>query len=371
MAASLSSPTAGMDEFDFAAYLQNNLQGGTTINVDRLAGGGNNLTVRASFSPAARIDNALYTTIVLKYAPPYIASRPEIAASVYRQTVEARALALLSKPKTSLLGAVRFPRLIKHDEAANVLWMTDLAEMTCMAEWLALPKTTPALAAKAGAELGRSLANFWTCTRNPSVDLVARFRTDRGPPPEIVAQNCATVFRLLDEVVAAPDAVELTERYKDAYKSPEPRDNCLGIADLWMGSVLLGKDGEVALCDWEFFGQSDAGAELGMLLGSIRSFTLTASTPPSARIAASSFVVSLLASYTSFDSAEHNPGFLRRLLLAYVREVFCHEDEFEGKVRQDAIQSWTQILRAAGPEGGQVTLKLISEQETEFLKGLW
>ncbi|KAJ3168024.1 hypothetical protein HDU88_001972 [Geranomyces variabilis] len=359
-----------MNEFDFATYLQNNVHGSTTIKVDPLAGGGNNLTVRATFSPAAPIGDALYTTIVLKYAPPYIASRPEISASVYRQTVEARALALLSEDTTSLLGNVRFPRLLKHDEAANVLWMTDLAEMTCMPKWLALHDTTPALATKAGAELGRALANLWSRTRNPPSDVMSRFRTDRGPPAEIVAQNCATVFRLLDQVVAARDAATLTERYKDAYKTPEPRESCLGIADLWMGSVLLGKDGDVALCDWEFFGQSDAGAELGMLLGSVRSLTLTASTPPSARVAAFAFVSSLLNSYMSFESATQKPNFLRRLLLAYVRELFCHEDEFEGQARLHAIQAWAQILRAAGPEAGDLNLKLIPEEEIEFFQHL-
>jgi len=37
------------------------------------------------------------------------------------------------------------------------------------------------------------------------------------------------------------------------------------MVDLWPGNILIDSDGNVGLVDWEYFGLSSAGSEIGML----------------------------------------------------------------------------------------------------------
>lgn len=272
---------ADVNLFDFVAYLSAQLHiPADNIIIEPLAGGTTNLTVRARFSPPILLDDTSTTSIVLKYAPPYVASKPEFPMSPYRQTIEARALSFLAgklddpSPKgkgqrkpinfKSVLGKLQIPQLLRHDETADVIWISDLGGMTSMPEWLAAPSTTPAHATRAGRELGRFLALLFAATRNPSKELAAIFHNPYDRHDDIMPYNHATVIRLLTEI-GAPDAVELGERYKWSYKPPSQDCICLGICDLWMGSVLVDEEGNVGLCDWEMFSRSEGGAELGML----------------------------------------------------------------------------------------------------------
>ncbi|GAB1311521.1 hypothetical protein MFIFM68171_01731 [Madurella fahalii] len=142
-------------EFDFQAYLSS-LYPSTAYHITFLTGGLVNFTVRArradagSF-PSPPSPNSLPPSLILKHAPPYIATLGASAPfSQARQTVEATVLELFHNPTNSQQQqqqrhetplafvthgsnpeadeAVRIPRLIAHDATSNILMLEDLGD---------------------------------------------------------------------------------------------------------------------------------------------------------------------------------------------------------------------------------------------------
>ncbi|KXX78558.1 hypothetical protein MMYC01_204521 [Madurella mycetomatis] len=138
-------------EFNFQAYLSL-LYPSTTYHISPLTGGLVNFTVRArranAGSSSPSLPNSPQTSLILKYAPPYIAA---VGASApfpqARQTVEATVLKLFYNPTSEhhqqneaplaflangsnpqADGAVSIPRLIVHDTTSNVLILEDLGD---------------------------------------------------------------------------------------------------------------------------------------------------------------------------------------------------------------------------------------------------
>ena len=255
--------------FDFAPYLSSVLSvPAKNISIHPLHGGLTNFTVRATFTPPAWFNKSRHlSSVVLKYAPPFLAADPSQPMSVRRQVVEAQALSLLSGGSIATISEVlsrfptiRIPELIHHDAEQNVLWMTDLGDTLTLSDYLASnpPSST---VEQIAAHLGEFFSEFFSATRDPSDDIL--------PPVTHTEETylfLASVTRKVLEKAGNMDAERLAERVGGGLKSNGSVEPCLGMVDLWPGSILIDSlRGDCGLVDWEYFGRSTASSELGML----------------------------------------------------------------------------------------------------------
>ncbi|KAJ7042101.1 kinase-like domain-containing protein [Mycena alexandri] len=255
--------------FEFPSYLATTLLvSPADFRVDALTGGLTNVTVRATFSnPISSFNSSPpFTTAVLKHAPPYIAADPSQPMSVHRQVIEANALRYLAEtPAIRDLFALEFPRLriprlIHHDTTANVLWITDLGESQTLSKFLA---TSPSDAREIAVTLGTFAARLWEITAHPAPETLALFaHTDgEGAPVDFLVSVALGVM----VKGGVPDAEVLSARIRTAMEAKEKFEPCLSMVDFWPESFLIGVDESLGLVDWEYFGLSTPGAEIGML----------------------------------------------------------------------------------------------------------
>lgn len=260
--------------FDFTLYITSLLPiPKHEIVIQPLTGGLMNLTVRVTFSPPANLvqigQPRHFSTVILKYAPPFIAADPTQPMSVDRQAVEAQALVLLSGGSMPAITEVlykfptlRIPELIHHDAEKNVLWMTDLGETQTLSEYLT---SDPPLhdIEKIAARLGEFLAELFKATRDPSVHTLSLIY-DPSHNAETYSYLVSVTKKVLTKA-GVTSAELLTERVNQALQSNGTVEPCLGMADLWPGNILIDSRLNVGLVDWEYFGLSSASSELGML----------------------------------------------------------------------------------------------------------
>lgn len=261
--------------FDFAPYLSSVLSVPTkNIFIHPLRGGLTNLTVRATFTPPAILDPSQFSqsrhpslsSVVLKYAPPFIAADPSQPMSVRRQVVEAQALSLLSGDSIAAISqvlskfpTVRIPELIHHDTEKNVLWMTDLGDTMTLSDYLASDPPSSNIE-RIAAHLGEFFSEFFSATRDPSDDIL---------PPSIHNAETylylASVTKKVLTEAGHTDPERFAERVSEGLKSTGNVEPCLGMVDLWPGSILIDSRNDCGLVDWEYFGRSTASREIGML----------------------------------------------------------------------------------------------------------
>ena len=254
--------------FDFALYLTSFLSAPTkNIFIHPLDGGLTNFTVRATFTPPAQFKQSRHlSSVVLKYAPPFLAADPSQPMSVRRQVVEAHALSLLSRGSIATISEVlsrfptiRIPELIHHDTEQNVLWMTDLGDTMTLSNYLASDPPSSNIE-RIAAHLGEFFAEFFSATRDPSDDVLPPATHSEG-----TYSFLAELTKKILEQAGNADAERLAERVNEGLKSSGTVEPCLGMVDLWPGSILIDSQGDCGLVDWEYFGRSTASSELGML----------------------------------------------------------------------------------------------------------
>ncbi len=126
--------------FDFTPHLTA-LYSSTPYTTTALSGGLFNFTVRAhrTSPPPNSPSPQTPTTLILKHAPPYIATIGARAPfSQSRQTTEATLLRLLTAtgPLAHLgdTSNIRIPRVLSHDANANILALEDLGELVTLWE---------------------------------------------------------------------------------------------------------------------------------------------------------------------------------------------------------------------------------------------
>ncbi|KAJ7802873.1 hypothetical protein B0H14DRAFT_1651784 [Mycena olivaceomarginata] len=149
--------------FDFAGYLAAQLLlKPTDFQVAVLDGGLTNVTVRASFTAPISFSKSLpFSSVVLKYAPPYIAQ----AMSVHRQVIEANALRYLAETSEIQDLFARFPNLkIPPPDSPRlrrqcVVDCGPRASQT-LSKYLTAPPSPTATARELGATLGAFISDF-------------------------------------------------------------------------------------------------------------------------------------------------------------------------------------------------------------------
>ncbi|KAJ7348979.1 kinase-like domain-containing protein [Mycena albidolilacea] len=335
--------------FDFADYLAAQLLlKPTDFQVAVLDGGLTNVTVRASFTAPISFSKSLpFSSVVLKYAPPYIAADPTQAMSVHRQVIEANALCYLAEtPEIQDLFArfpnLKIPHLIHHDSAANPnafqIFDRDTAPY-------------PTTARELGATLGAFISDFWKITAHPTPDTAALFaRTNEQDDPVHFLSSTALKVMSLHGV---PDAEILSKRVRTTMQTKDKTEPCLGMVDFWPGSILICPDSTCGLVDWEYFGLSTPGAEIGMLVAHLHLIISQNERNPQICGAVRTFIAGFLESYGA-SAPLASTDFNQQALVAYGREMVnaleFFATELEESGRKHVLDVGVRSLRSAGVE---------------------
>ena len=377
-------------DFDFASYLSKLLSvSPSQITIQVLTGGLINAAVRASFTPPVDLTRFGHPqsvrSVVLKYAPPYMANEPWVPLNTIRQDIEARALVLLDPNSESALPVsslftkypnVRTPRLIHHDYEESVLIMTDLgSSVITIDDWLIQePPPLPEDVERIATDLGRFLGEFVIATSMPSVELLSLLQLPSNSG--LLHQFDGYVVNNLKVVLQdVPDVEVLTKRVEDAARDFRKSDSCLGMVDLWRKNIVIDSDKNIFLLDWELFGWSNASWEMSYLgvlflfiylslnidsifcpfsrtVQTMHSILLKSSITDAAKNRTIAFISTMLQNYGRVRADVPSPHFRRQALIFYGREIInllkWNADEFDDTMKERALELGLTYLRAAG-----------------------
>jgi len=192
-------------------------------------------------------------SLVIKYAPPYIAADPDTPLDLSRLRIEARCLEALS-PGGRLAdvtrSTVRAPQPVDMNEEVPVLIMEDIGAVPSLDQWLRA-SDAEALGAKAaahGRKLGRFLGRLHTATRDDERYAEA---FDNCPMQET---RLAVQYQGVSDMLRAghvDDAEMLGARAESLGQDLLDPGRCLTMGDLWPPSVLVTGDDNLRLIDWE------------------------------------------------------------------------------------------------------------------------
>jgi 5-methylthioribose kinase len=187
-------------------------------------------------------------SLIVKYAPPYIAADPDTPLDPSRLVIEARCLKTLASEEALSeisCSAVRAPRLLDVNEEMPVLLMEDVGDVPSLDQWL---QTADAGAAS---EQGRGLGRFIGRLHASTYDELAYAEAfDNRPMQET---RLAVQYRGVADMLRAAgvhDAEALGARAESLGKALLEPGCCLTMGDLWPPSVLVTGDG-LRLIDWE------------------------------------------------------------------------------------------------------------------------
>ncbi|KAF8609509.1 hypothetical protein BDV93DRAFT_602171 [Ceratobasidium sp. AG-I] len=292
------STTSTALDFDFNFALAT-LDPHHVYSATKLSGGIINLTARITISkkePESNLEEheCLFdgvSSVVAKYAPPYVAALGEDAPfSQYRQTIEARALELFSDPNNraymhTLHHRVTTPTLIHHNPSAHVLIMQDLGDALTLDQWF---HTCPSadLAQAAGERFGMFLARLGGLEDVNEDGMEERFK---NPDKEVFLLRTivrAVQGNMMRCGVDKKEAEELTEACMRVYTQAEEGARqgggrkVFGLGDCWPRSLLVGATNTIpneyesqdrassptlAVVDWEFAGMIQPFADIAQL----------------------------------------------------------------------------------------------------------
>ena len=192
------------------------------------------------------------TSVIVKYAPPYIAANPEMALDPVRLEVEARCLDVLGAEgalASVSCSEVRPPHLIDMNAEDHILLMEDLGEVPTLGRWLREDSAADVTAAAptVGGRLGRFIGQLHATTYNDPTYAEA---FDNRPMQET---RHAVQYQGVTEMLergSVSDAERLGERAEDVGEGLLKRGRCLTMGDLWPPSVLV-KGETLRIIDWE------------------------------------------------------------------------------------------------------------------------
>jgi len=191
-------------------------------------------------------------SLIVKYAPPYIAADPDTPLDPSRLRIEARCLEFLA-PGGRLAGvttpAVRAPRPVDVNEEGPVLIMEDIGAVPSLDRWLreSGAEALGTEAAAHGRRLGRLLGRLHAATSDDECYAEA---FDNRPMQET---RLAVQYRSAADMLRAggvDDAEVLGTRAESLGEDLLEPGRCLTMGDLWPPSVLVADDG-LRLIDWE------------------------------------------------------------------------------------------------------------------------
>jgi hypothetical protein len=187
-------------------------------------------------------------SVVLKHAPPHLASLPAVALDPVRADFEARALRFA---ETRADRRVRCPRLL--DQIGPTLILEDLGDAPALDGWLAAGGD-PALVARLGAWL-----------RGLHEDAAAPLDINRDIQAVRLSVQYAEIGPLLaraghaDSAALGAVALALGRRFLGG-------GPVFLMGDLWPPSVRVSAEGSLQVLDWEMSGRGHRAQDLGHLL---------------------------------------------------------------------------------------------------------
>ncbi|KZT43968.1 hypothetical protein SISSUDRAFT_318903 [Sistotremastrum suecicum HHB10207 ss-3] len=233
-------------------------------SIEKLVGGMINVTVRAtkqSISPSTSVPSHDDSeppsrfpaqSLVLKYAPPYIAGVGlAMPFSQRRQSIEAAALALFDGLLSNLRSYdITIPTLHIYDEKEHILVIEDLGKVETIEDWL---QKSPTLAqcVEVGTRLGRFLVNLHM---SPLTDPERFEFPDKN---ELIKAGIVDTIPDYLNKMDIPDAdlVHGIIAKSFAERTSAPARTVFSVGDLWPPSVLLNESGsKIGIIDWEFAG---------------------------------------------------------------------------------------------------------------------
>jgi 5-methylthioribose kinase len=237
---------------DVRAHLARRLpQVRTSGDPEPLPGGRLNLVWRVPATPAA---------VIVKHAPPYVASAPDIPLDPQRLLLESRCLEALGPGGIlSEVGsaAARPPRLLDIDRDRHVLVMEDVGSHEELGAWLRSANDARSVADELGRFVGRLHA---VSRRHPGLahdfDNMAVQRT-RHEVQYRAVRDFAERAGLENAAEIGVRCVELGERFQRP-------GVCLIMGDLWPPSVLVAGE-DVRVIDWELAHFGNPAQDLGHL----------------------------------------------------------------------------------------------------------
>jgi len=191
-------------------------------------------------------------SLIVKYAPPYIAADPDTPLDPSRLLIEARCLEALS-PSGRLTdvtdATVRAPYPVDVNEEIPVLLMEDVGDVPTLDQWLREtdPEALEERAAGQGRRLGRFLGRLHAATCNN--DHYAEAFNNRPMQETRLAVQYRGVAEML-RTGGVDDAEGLGARAESLGKALLEPGHCLTMGDLWPPSVLVTGQG-LRLIDWE------------------------------------------------------------------------------------------------------------------------
>jgi Predicted kinase len=191
-------------------------------------------------------------SLIVKYAPPYIAADPDTPLDPSRLRIEARCLEALSPGGRLADGTrptMRAPRPVDVNEEIPVLIMEDVGPGPSLDQWLreSSPEMPGAEAAAHGRRLGRFLGRLHAATSHDEHYAEA---FDNRPMQET---RLAVQYEGVADMLRAggvDDAATLGARAASLGQDLLDPGRCLTMGDLWPPSVLVTSEG-LRLIDWE------------------------------------------------------------------------------------------------------------------------
>jgi len=185
--------------------------------------------------------------LILKHAPPYIASNPEVPLSNNRIDFEAKALHLFeSSKKLSAVSSdrVRPPRQLFYEPDRSLLVLEDIGSVPAIDSWLSNAADTTQI----GTLLGHFIGLLHKTTFN-DFDLHEQFNNKaiqetRNQVQYKPAADYASKIISIQNTHLEARTKALGEKLLDPGK-------CLVMGDLWPESILI-KNESLRLIDWEF-----------------------------------------------------------------------------------------------------------------------
>lgn len=189
-------------------------------------------------------------SLIIKHAPPYIASNPGVPLSSERIDFEARALQLFSptgKFHALASGNIRPPELLFFDPEQSILIMEDLKCFAPLDNGF-LKDTGPE---KIGNQLGSFIgqlhavsfddSTLWESFNNAAIQNT-RYEVQYNPAYQYTG----------DDVVSEEEREEIRKNTEALGKELQQPGRCLVMGDLWPPSILVRDNDEIRLIDWEF-----------------------------------------------------------------------------------------------------------------------
>ncbi|KAG8980048.1 hypothetical protein FRC05_007491 [Tulasnella sp. 425] len=382
--------TTSSQIFDFTPYFTTILYiAPDEVDVQVLSGGYANLTARATFSRPINLPTyfdfpTAISSVILKKATPYMHAIPSQAMPVGRQAVEALALRILQGAEPSVpyvaealarVPTLRVPQSVFHDTKQNILWMTDLGEGKILTDYILSDSPSKSKVEELAGALGRFIAELHRGTKNPPPEMSSTL-SDSRHVTGILTSDAERIIRE-DSLRYRNDPDEMQVLMDRMYSVLDPENNlepCLGMVDLWAGNILVSTHGELGLVDWEHFGLSDPGCEVGLFVGDLHLCLFLGERTAEIATAVQAFVAELASAYLATSPDAMSTHFKRRFLITHGRELVIGMEmftrPFDAASKARSVEAGLQCLRAAGAEDGTIDYDILKMLPAEIVEDI-